>query len=235
LILDWAAAREYRPKGDNPARWRGHLDKLLPARSRVAKVRNQPALPYADLPAFLIELRERGGISSRALEWTILTAARTGETIGARWDEVDLAAKVWTVPADRTKSAREHRVPLTPRALAILSDLPREKDNEHVFIGGKAGAGLSNMAMLELLKEMRPGLTVHGFRSTFRTWAAERTNYAREIAEAALAHVIGDKTEAAYQRGDALEKRRRLMTAWAEYCASTPAKGPRVVKLREAK
>jgi integrase len=218
-VLDWAKARHYRT-GENPARWRGHLDKLLPAKSKVRRVKHHDAMPYADVPAFVADLRDNDSVSARALEFTILTAVRTGEAIGAKWSEFDFAAKVWTVPGERTKSGREHRVPLSDRALEILASVPREDGNEHVFIGGRKGAGLSNMAMLELLRGMvENGLTVHGFRSSFRDWAGESTNFPREVAEAALAHVLPDKTEAAYRRGDALEKRRRLMDAWARYCA----------------
>jgi integrase len=233
-VLDWAKARHYRT-GDNPARWRGHLDKLLPAKTKVRKVKHHDAMPYADVPAFVAELRDNDSLSARALEFTILTAARTGETIGARWSEIDVAAKVWTVPAERTKSGREHRVPLTERALEILASLPREDGNDHVFIGTRKGKGLSNMALLELLRGMvENGLTVHGFRSSFRDWAGERTNFPREIAETALAHVLTDKTEAAYRRGDALEKRRQLMTAWCRYCAA-PAGAGAVVPMQGAR
>lgn len=216
-VLAWATARGLR-EGDNPARWRNHLDHMLAPRAKVQKVRHHPAMPYADLPAFMERLRDVDFISARALEFTILTAARTGETIGAKWDEIDIENKVWTVPGDRMKSGREHRVPLSDRALEILNLLPREGD--FVFPGARKGRPLSNMAMLELLRGMEgtEGLTVHGFRSSFRDWAAERTNYPRELAEAALAHVLKDKTEAAYQRGDMLDKRCRLMRDWARYC-----------------
>jgi integrase len=221
-ILDWAAARGYR-NGENPARWRGHLDKLLPSPRKVRAVRHHPALPYAELPAFMAELRAREqGLSARALEFTILTAARTGETIGATWDEFDLKEKIWTVPAVRMKGGKDHKVPLCDPALEMLETLPRECGNKFVFAGTSKGAALSNMAMLELLKGMRLGFTVHGFRSTFRDWAAERTNYPREVVEAALAHTIENKVEAAYRRGDLFEKRRRLMRDWARYCASRP-------------
>lgn len=225
-VLDWAAARKFR-EGDNPARWRGHLDKLLPARSKVTKVRHHPALPYTELQGLMEQLRGMDSVSAKAMEFTILTAARTGETIGATWEEIDFAGKVWTVPPQRMKSGREHRVPLTDRALAILDKMPRETEGGFLFPGARKGRGLSNMAMLELLRGMdgTEGLTVHGFRSTFRDWAAERTNFPRELAEAALAHVLSDKTEAAYQRGDKLEKRRRLMAAWEKFCAEKPATG----------
>ena len=177
-------------------------------------------MPYAQLPAFMTELRQRDSISARCLEFVILTTARTGEAIGAERPEIDLQDRLWKVPAVRMKSGREHRVPLCDRALEILAGLPRMVGDEWVFPGRRAGRPLSNMAMAELLKGMRPGLTVHGFRSSFRDWASEQTNHPREIAEAALAHVVGDKVEAAYRRGDALEKRRRLMNDWAHYCCS---------------
>lgn len=217
-VLDWATARRYRT-GENPARWRGHLDKLLPARSKVKKVRHHPAMLYTDLPAFMQRLRALDSISAKALEFTILTAVRTSEAIGATDAEFDLATKVWTVPAERMKANRPHRVPLSDRVLEILKTTPREANSPYVFPGAKRGRPLSNMAMLELLQGMQgtEGLTVHGFRSTFRDWAAERSTFPREIAEAALAHVLKDKTEAAYQRGDLLEKRSKLMVAWAGF------------------
>lgn len=220
-ILDWARVRGYRD-GENPARWRGHLDKLLPARSKVAKVKHHPAMAINALPAFVAALRGKSVVSAMALEFTTLTASRTGEVIAATWAEFDLDAKVWTVPAERMKAGREHRVPLSPRALEILKATPRENKNPHVFIGGKKGAGLSSMAMLEMLRGMTPdaGLTVHGFRSTFRDWAAERTETQSEVVEAALAHVVGDKVEAAYRRGDLFDRRRTLMEAWATFCGS---------------
>jgi integrase len=236
-ILDWAKARGYRA-GENPARWRGHLDKLLPALSKVRRVAHHAALPYAELSGFLIALREQGGIAARALEFTILTAARTGEAIGARWGEISLTEKVWTVPATRTKGAKEHRVPLSARALAILDEMnPLRHAGDagaFVFPGGKAGRPLSNMAFLMLLRRMgRDDLTAHGFRSSFRDWAAERTNFPSEIAEMALAHAVGNAVEAAYRRGDLFDKRRRLMDAWTEFCAK-PATTGTVVNLRKA-
>jgi integrase len=220
-VLDWTTARGYRT-GENPARWRGHLDKLLPARSKVRKIKHHAALPYAELPAFLASLCEQEGTSARALEFTILTAARTNETIGARWPEVDLSGKVWTVPAERMKAGREHRVPLSAAAVAIVRRAQDAGEGELVFPGDRRKA-LSNMAMLMLLRRLgRDDLTVHGFRSTFRTWAAECTSFPREVIEAALAHVVGDATEQAYQRGDLFEKRRHLMEAWADFCAEAP-------------
>jgi integrase len=229
-VLDWAKARGYR-EGENPARWRGHLDKLLPNRRKVRSVRNHPALPYGDLPAFMGELRDRGSVSARALEFTILTAARTGESIGARWSEIDMKTGIWTVPAERMKAGKEHRVPLAERTLEILSKVPQEC--EFVFPGARAGKPLSNMALLELMRGMRPGYVPHGFRSTFRDWAAERTGYPSEVVEMALAHSIESKVEAAYRRGDLFEKRQRLMREWAAFCACAAGKGD-VVPLRGA-
>jgi integrase len=234
-ILNWATARGYRA-GENPARWRGHLDNLLPARSKVRKVEHHAALPYAELPNFLIVLRQQEGTAARALEFTILTAARTGETIGATQAEINGAGRIWTVPADRMKAGKDHRVPLSRRALAILDEgkTVRTDGNEFLFPGGKRGKSLSNMAMTEVLRRMGRGdITVHGFRSTFRDWAAERTNFPSEVVEMALAHTVGDKVEAAYRRGDLFEKRRRLMEAWAEFCARRAPSGA-VVKLRLA-
>jgi integrase len=232
-ILDWAKVRGYRA-GENPARWRGHLDKLLPARSKVRKIEHHAALPYAELPGFLVSLREQEGAVARALEFSILMAARTAEVIGARWDEIDLLEKIWTVPAARMKAGREHRVPLSARALAILEEMQRHPHAEEgfVFPGGKLGRPLSNMAFLMLLRRLgRDDLTAHGFRSTFRDWAADRTNFPAEVAEMALAHAVSGKVEAAYRRGDLFEKRRRLMDAWAEFAAGGNT-SPRVLALR---
>jgi integrase len=227
-ILDYATVRGWRD-GENPARWRGHLAKLLPARSRVRAIEHHAALAYPELPAFLITLRQQEGVAPRALEFLILTAARTGEVIGARWNEIDLLDKVWTVPASRMKAHREHRVPLSPRAFAILGEMQAARlgDDAFVFPGGKAGQPLSNMAFLMLLRRMdRSDLTAHGFRATFKTWASERSNFQNEIIEASLAHVTGGKVEQAYMRGDLFEKRRRLMQQWATYCMIAPALQP---------
>lgn len=213
-VLDWARARGDRT-GENPARWKGHLDRLLPAKSKVRKVRNYPAMPFADLPAFMAEVRQREGVSARALELAILTAARTGEIIGARWSEVDLDAGVWTIPGERMKAGKEHRVPLCSRAIELLNALPRVGD--YVFPGAREGRPLSNMALLELMRGMRPGFVPHGFRSTFRDWAAETTHYPSEVVEMALAHAVANKVEAAYRRGDLFEKRRALMSDWCRY------------------
>lgn len=230
-VLDWATVRGYR-SGDNPARWAGHLAEVLPARGQIARVIHHPALPFVELPAFLALLRDREGIAARGLEFTILTAARTGEVIGARWSEIIDAT--WTIPAGRIKGGREHRVPLSDRALEILQALPRERGNPHVFIGTRAGTGLSSMAMPAVLARMgKDDITVHGFRSTFRDWAAERTGYANHVVEMALAHSVGNKVEAAYRRGDLFEKRRQLMELWAKYCSTTTlAATAEVVTLR---
>jgi len=217
-VLDWAKARHLRD-GENPARWKGHLDKLLPARNKVAKVEHHAALPYAEVGTFLRDVRELDGNGARALEFTALTAARTGEVIGALWQEIDLDGGMWVIPKDRMKAGKEHRVPLSSRAIEILKALPREEETPYVFIGDRKGSKLSNMAMLMTLRRMkRSDLTVHGFRSTFRDWAAEQTAYPNEMLEMALAHTVSDKTEAAYRRGDMVEKRRRLMEDWAAFC-----------------
>jgi integrase len=233
-ILDWAKARGYRT-GDNPARWRGHLDQLLPRKTKVRKVRHQPAMSYRDVPGFTARLRAQDSASARALEFTILGAVRTGETINAVWAEIDLAARTWTIPAGRMKAGRDFRVPLSDRMIEILRSLPRDKDNPHLFVGAVEGRGLSNMTMLELLRGMDGnGYTVHGFRSSFRDWAAEQTNFPRELAEAALAHVVKDATEASYQRGDLFTKRRRLMDAWARYLSTPEQETGKVVTLQVA-
>ena len=233
-ILDWATARGFRA-GENPARWRGHLDKLLPKKTKVRRIEHHAALPYREIAAFVAELRSQEGIAARALEFAILTAARTGEVIGARWDELDLADRLWTVPAERMKADKEHRVPLSDAAIAILEDLQRVRQGDYVFPGGRAGRPISNMAMTMTLRRMGRGeLTVHGFRSSFRDWAAERTGFPAEVAEMALAHAVSDKVEAAYRRGDLFQKRRQLMDAWARYCA-TPAPAGKVVSFAAAK
>jgi integrase len=219
-VLDWAKARGYRD-GENPARWKGHLDNLLPARSKVRRVEHHAALPYPEIAGFMAELRRQDGTAARALEFLILTAARTGEVIGARWSEIDIPQRLWTVPASRMKAGREHRVPLSDRAVEILGQ-PGEPD-ARVF-------PLSNMALLMLLRRMGRGkLTAHGFRSTFRDWAAERTSFPAEVAEMALAHTVADKVEAAYRRGDLFQKRRGLAEAWARFCSMPAAIGGKVV------
>ena len=216
-ILSWATVRGYR-EGMNPAIWRGHLATLLPQRNKVQKPKHFAAMPYQEVGAFMAELKPKISISAKALQFTILTAARTSEVIGASWDEFDLDAGIWTIPEERMKADREHRVPLSKQALTLLDSLP-SKDG-WLFPSIRYGQHIGNMAMLLFLKRdmKHPDLTVHGFRSSFRDWCAEQTNYPRELAESALAHVLTDKTEAAYQRGDLLEKRRKLMQAWADYC-----------------
>lgn len=216
-VLDWAAVRGYR-KGENPARWKGHIDKLLPSRSKIQKVKHYAALPYSDLCAFMETLRSRNGISARALEFAILTAARSGEVRGAKWQEIDFKSKIWTIPANRMKAGKEHRIPLADESVQLLTKLPRIVGNEFLFPSIKGGQ-LSDMALTAILRHMDRGdLTQHGFRSTFRDWAGETTSYPREVIEHALAHQLKDKAEAAYQRGDLLEKRCDLMADWARYC-----------------
>lgn len=232
-VLDFAAAEGLRPD-DNPAR-KGKLDQLLPKARKIQTVKSHAALPYAELPGFMKALREGNGVAPRALEFLILTAARTTEVLEARWDEIDLEAAVWTVPAGRMKAGREHRVPLTASAIDLLNALPREDENPHVFISPMLkGQPMSNMAMTNVLKRMKrkEGVTVHGFRSTFRDWVSEETSYSKEVAEMALAHAIENKTEAAYRRGDLFEKRKNLMADWASYCAG-PKPG-KVVPIRQA-
>lgn len=226
-VLDWATVHGYR-QGENPARWRGHLDKVLPKPSSVRKVEHYKALPYDEIPEFMAKLAGQPGVAARALEFTILTAARTGEVIAAQREEFD--ADLWTVPADRMKAKREHRVPLSKPALAALEAVPVASDT-WVFPGLKANTHIANTAMLMLLRRMgRNGLTVHGFRSTFRDWAAETTNTPSDVVEMALAHTIPSKVEAAYRRGDLLEKRRKLMQQWARYC--TPATTANLTEIR---
>lgn len=233
-ILSWARVRGYRD-GENPARWKGHLDHLLPAKSKVRRVRHHAAMPYAEVPGFMAALRQENGIGARAFEFLILTAARTGEVTGLRWREIDLKKRLWTVPADRMKAGNEHRVPLCSRALAILQAIEPDQVNgdAYVFPGSKPQKPQSNMVFLMLLRRMKHGdLTAHGFRATFKTWATERTNFPREVVEAALAHVAGDKLEAAYQRGDIFDKRLRLMTAWGDYCGTKPSRAINVFSMR---
>lgn len=216
-ILDRATTKRYR-SGENPARWKGHLDDLLPSLSKESRVKHHAALPYSQVASFVKSVRAQEGTAARALEFTILTAARTAEAIGARPAEFDLAKSLWTIPASRMKAGREHRVPLSRRAIELLR-AQFELDAEYVFPGLGESKPLSNMAMLALLRRMdRSDLTVHGFRSTFRDWAAEQTAYPHEVCEMALAHAVGDKVEAAYRRGDLFEKRQHLAADWAKYC-----------------
>ena len=236
-ILDWATTRGYRT-GENPARWWGHLQNTLPKRSKVQRVRHHPALPYDRMSTFMEKLRGQDGTAAKALEFLILTGARTSEIIGAVWREFDLDDAIWVIPAERIKARREHRVPLSQAALSALKSMRADHEpapDDPVFPGGRKGRPLSNMAMLALLKRMKHDeLTVHGFRSTFRDWAAERTNFPREVAEAALAHAVPDKVEAAYRRGDFFGKRRQMMEAWAKFYATAPTKGE-VVAMRKRK
>lgn len=216
-VLDWATARGYRD-GLNPARWRGHLDKLLPAPGKVAKIEHHAALPLAQVGEFMQLLRAAQGMGARALEFVILTAARSGEARGATWAEIDLADPVWTVPAARMKAGKEHRVPLSDAALALLASLPKMAGTDLVFPAPRGGQ-LSDMTLAAVLRRLDVPAVPHGFRSTFRDWCAERTNYPRDVAEMALAHTIGDKVEAAYRRGDLFEKRRLMMDEWATFLA----------------
>jgi len=216
-VLDWAKVHGYRA-GENPAAWRGHLDKLLPELQKKKRVVHHPALHFAAMADFMVELREQKGIAARAMELLILTATRTSEIIDARWPEFDLQAAVWTIPASRMKAHREHRIPLTARSVEIVRQLKEQSTSEYVF-PGRPGKSLSNMALLSLLHRMgRDDITVHGFRSTFRDWTSERTNYPNHICEMALAHAVADQVEAAYRRGDLFEKRRRLMLDWQKFC-----------------
>ena len=215
-VLDAGRARGLIGQHEaNPARWRGHLDKLLPKRQKLTRG-HHAAMPFAAVPQFMARLRKRDAVAALALEFTILTAARSGEVLGARWNEIDFEAKIWTVPAARMKGGREHRVALSRRALAILEKLNTARTGKYVFTGQRPGTPLSGMAMEMILRRMKiDSVTVHGFRSSFRDWCGEVSTFPREVAEAALAHVAGDQTERAYRRGDALEKRRALMEAWA--------------------
>ena len=227
-ILAWATVRGYRA-GLNPARWKGHLDHLLPKPSRLRKTNHHAALPYAEAAAFMQSLLRQEGAAAQALRLVILTASRTNEVIAARKSEFDLPAKIWTIPAERMKAGREHRVPLSPAAVALVKPLVDTGASAFLFPATKENQHLSNMAMLQLLKRMkREDLTVHGFRSTFKDWARETTDYAREVSEAALAHIIGDQTEAAYARGDLFTKRASLMQDWADYLlvSSAPTRAP---------
>jgi integrase len=234
-VISYATVSKYRT-GENPARWRGHLEHMLARRSKIAPVEHHKALPYAELPAFMAKLRDNKAASAKALEWTILCAARTGETIYATWPEIDAKAKTWTVPASRMKAGKEHVVPLSDRCMAILEGLPREGDDGFLFPGARDNKPLSNMAMLQLLRGMvGDGHTVHGTaRSSFSDWSGDRTNFDRQTIEFALAHGITDKTEAAYRRSTAIEKRRRLMVAWSQYCESRPVESATVVPISRA-
>jgi integrase len=226
-VLDYAKVLGHR-EGENPARWKGHLDHLLPPRAKVAPVQHHPALPYRDVPAFMGALRKQEKTAAKCLEFTILCACRTGEAIRAVWSEINWELRTWTIPATRTKQGREHRVSLSEPAIRLLRLLPRE--GEYVF-PGRYGGPQSDGTLRALLERMNVAVAVHGFRATFSTWARECTSFPRELVEAALGHAVGDVVERSYQRGDALERRRELMAAWGNYCSSS---GAEVVQLRRA-
>jgi integrase len=220
LILDWSIARGHR-EAPNPARWKGHLDKLLPAPAKVAKKAHHPALPYADMPEFFRRLQKQPGLGARALELLILTATRSGELRGARWNEIDEDSATWTIPASRMKAGKEHRVPLSTAALELLHQQRETSTSELIFPGARYGKPLSDMTLSSVLRRMEEPFVPHGFRSSFRDWAAEETDYSNEIQEMALAHAVSNRVEAAYRRGDLLEKRRNLMRDWGAYITST--------------
>lgn len=229
-VLDWAKVRGLR-QGENPARWRGHLDKIYPARGKVRKVKHHTALPIDELPAVYAKLCKSEGIAAKAQRFTILTAVRASVTTGARWPEIDLKAAIWTVPAKRMKTDKEHRVPLSPEALAILDEMAEVRTSDRVFPGQRRGRPLSLTSLSKALSAAGGGdATTHGSRSTFKDWASERTSFASEVSEMALAHAIGDKVEAAYRRGELMQKRAAMMAAWASFLTSPP-KGGKVVPL----
>jgi integrase len=232
-ILTWATVSGYR-SGDNPARWRGHLDAVLPKPSKVRKKEHFPALPWQVIGSFMRDLRKRNGMAARALEWIILTACRSGEVRFATWDEIDMQERIWTIPAERMKAGREHRVPLTDDAVRLLESLPRLEGSPYVFPAARGGA-LSDMTISAVCRRMEVDAVPHGFRSTFRDWCAENTNFPREVAEMALAHTIENATEAAYRRGDLFMKRRRLMDAWAGFCNTITPKRAQVMGIQVRK
>jgi integrase len=240
-VLDWAKLRGHRD-GENPARWKGHLDDAYPSpgkalqaiRDETGRPANHPAIDYAELPGFMTALRARTGSSARALEFAILTCGRTNEILGARWDELDLDGKVWTVPADRMKGKRLHRVPLSDPALAIINEMASVRQSEFIFAGNKPKAPLGPMALYQMLQKLKRGITVHGCRATFRTWAAEMTSFSSDVIEGCLAHVVRNKVLVAYQRSDRLELRRAVMQAWADHCAR-PHTDAKVVPLIKQK
>jgi integrase len=234
-ILGWATTSGYR-QGDNPARWRGHLENLLPKKSKVKPIAHHAALPYGEIATFMAELRQQEGVVARALEFLILTATRTGEVIGARWNEINLAERMWVIPAARMKGHKEHRLPLSDASLAIVEKMAAIRQSEFVFPGGKANRPIGNTAaFLKLLRRMNRGddTTAHGFRSTFRDWCAERSNFPNEVCEMALAHAAGSAVERAYRRGDLMEKRRALAQEWARFC-TMPTTAGAVVPIRRA-
>lgn len=230
-VLDWARVVGYR-EGENPARWRGHLSETLPKRSSVQKVKHHPALPYDKVGEFMQDLRKRDALSARALEFLVLTCARTVEVIGAQWEEIDLDRKLWIIPPERMKARKEHRAPLSQDAITLLNGLPRIDGSDHLFPGNRKNRPISNMAMAKLMERMGYGAyTPHGFRSTFRDWAAEQTAFPSEVCEMALAHSVGDKTEQAYRRGDMLKKRHQLAESWGKYCVTPPTDRDNVIAI----
>lgn len=230
-VLDYAKSKGWR-EGENPARWRGHLSNILPARQKLTKG-HHPAMPYEKVPEFWSQLAELDAVSAKALQFLILTAGRTGEVLKATWDEIDLESRLWTIPASRMKARRDHRVPLTDTAVSILRPLYEYRVSQFVFPGQKPNKPLSNMALEMLMKRMRiDGASPHGFRSSFRDWAGDQTSFPREVAEAALAHRVGNEVELAYRRGDALNKRRELMLRWMEFLLCKPSE--KVVKVQFA-
>lgn len=217
LVLSYAKVKGYR-SGENPAAWRGHLDNVLPQPGKIAPHKHHAALPYDQMGEFMGKLRTHEGVSVLCLEFVILTACRSGEALKAKWSEIDEEKGVWVIPASRMKARKEHRIPLSDAALAVLEDAKKLCQGEHIFPGVRSGKPMSDMSLTMLLRRLRPGVTVHGFRSAFRDWAAEVTHYPGEMAEMALAHVVGNKVEAAYRRGDMFEKRRQMMADWAAWC-----------------
>ena len=235
-ILDWATVQGFR-QGDNPARWKGHLSELLAAPTTLMKVKHMPSMPYAEIPSFIEKLEEIGSIGSKALRYLILTATRSSEVRLAQWDEIDMSKGVWTIPDERMKANKEHTIPLCNEALSILNSLPRMVDNPYIFTGIKSGRPISDMTLTKILRDQGiKKITVHGFRSSFRDWAGEQTNYPRNVIEFCLAHKLKDKVEAAYHRSNLLEKRRPLMEQWAKHCFSPAIKeGAKVIKLNQSK
>lgn len=232
-ILDWATVRGYR-EGENPARWKGHLENLLPKSSRVKRITHHAALGYAQIGELMVSLRQQAGIAAKALEFAILTACRSGEVRLAAWDEIDLNSRIWVIPGERMKAGKEHRIPLSDAAMAVLNQM--EHSAKLIFPGRAEGKPLSDMSLSAVLRRMgRDDLTVHGFRSTFRDWASESTNYPRDVAEMALAHAIGNKVEAAYRRGDLFAKRTRMMEDWAKFCGTVQNEHARIASIRRSK
>lgn len=225
-VLDWAVVRGHRPPGTNPARWKNHLDQVLATPRKIAPVRHHAAMAYDELPAFMQRLREQQGSAARALALLILTAGRMSEALGATWDEIDFKSAMWTVPPERMKTSKEHRVPLSPEVIKLLRDLPREDGNPYVFIGPKPGSGLSKMAVQHLIRRLIPdgSATTHGFRSSFSDWAHERTAYSSHTIEISLSHKVGSDVERAYRRGPMLAKRVKLMADWARFCSTPPTR-----------